>query len=175
MGAGKTTIGKALAELLEKDFYDSDREIETTTGADIAWIFDVEGEAGFRNREQRMIESLTSRKGIVLATGGGAVLQSENRKRLQARGLVIYLRVSIAQQIERTSHDKNRPLLQSEDPEQTIRDLMKLREPFYEEVADIIIDSSRRNARALGKEICRQIRMVQPGQWDTEGVLSEDG
>ena len=164
MGAGKTTIGKTLAELLFKDFYDSDREIEAATGADIPWIFDVEGEAGFRDREQRMIDSLTSRKNIVLATGGGAILVRETRSRLQARGFVIYLQVSIAQQVERTSRDRNRPLLQTDNPEQTIRDLMQHREPLYLEVADLVVDSSRRNARAVGREIYRRINSDAAGQ-----------
>lgn len=163
MGAGKSTIGKVLSELLEKEFYDSDREIEASTGADIPWIFDVEGEAGFRDREVRMIDSLSRHKNIVLATGGGAVLAKKTRKRLQKRGVVVYLRASIAQQVERTSRDKNRPLLQTEDPEQTIRDLMELREPLYLEVADIIVDTNRRNARGVSKEIHRQLKKLGGG------------
>ncbi|MCG8415816.1 MAG: shikimate kinase AroK [Pseudomonadales bacterium] len=160
MGAGKSTIGKVLSELLEKEFFDSDREIEASTGADIPWIFDVEGEAGFRDREVRMIDSLSRHKNIVLATGGGAVLAKKTRKRLQKRGVVVYLRATIAQQIERTSRDKSRPLLQTEDPEQTIRELMELREPLYLEVADIIVDTNRRNARGVSKEIHRQLRKL---------------
>ncbi len=160
MGVGKSTIGKVLSELLEKEFYDSDREIEASTGADIPWIFDVEGEAGFRDREVRMIDSLSRHKNIVLATGGGAVLAKKTRKRLQKRGVVVYLRATIAQQLERTSRDKNRPLLQTENPEQTIRELMDLREPLYLEVADIIVDTNRRNARGVSKEIHRQLRKL---------------
>ena len=161
MGAGKSTIGKVLSEIMDMEFVDSDREIETSTGADIPWIFDVEGEEGFRDREVRMIDELSRRTNIVLATGGGAVLSKKNRKRLKKRGVVVYLRATIDQQIERTSRDKNRPLLQTPDPAQTIRELMELREPLYLEVADIIVDTHRRNARGVSKEINRQLRNLQ--------------
>jgi len=161
MGAGKSTIGKVLSEIMDMEFVDSDREIETSTGADIPWIFDVEGEKGFRDREVRMIDELSRRTNIVLATGGGAVLSKKNRKRLKKRGVVVYLRATIDQQIERTSRDKNRPLLQTPDPAQTIRELMELREPLYLEVADIIVDTHRRNARGVSKEIDRQLRKLQ--------------
>jgi len=160
MGVGKTTVGRALAELLELDFYDSDREIEASTGADIPWIFDVEGEAGFRVRESRMIEQLSEQTKIVLATGGGAVLAEENRQCLIERGVVVYLRASIRQQIERTSRDKNRPLLQTPDPEQKIRELMKIRDPLYREVADIVIDTNRRNPRSVSQDISRQLQSL---------------
>ncbi len=160
MGAGKTTIGKVLAEILDVEFFDSDKEIEESTGADIPWIFDVEGEAGFREREVRMIDTLTRKKGIVLATGGGAVMAKKNRKRLHKRGTVVYLRATLAQQIERTSRDKNRPLLQTDDPKQTIRDLMELRDPLYQEVADIVVDTNRRSARAVSKEIAKQLEQL---------------
>ncbi len=157
MGVGKTTIGRVLAELLGLEFFDSDREIETSTGADIPWIFDVDGESGFRIRESRMIDQLSGKQNIVMATGGGAVLAEENRKRLKDRGVVVYLRASINQQIERTTRDKNRPLLQTSDPEQKIRELMKIRDPLYSELADIIIDTNRRNPRALSHDIGRQL------------------
>jgi len=157
MGVGKTTIGRVLAEQLHREFFDSDREIEASTGADIPWIFDVEGESGFRLREQRMISQLTLKENIILATGGGAVLAAENRQNLKDRGVVVYLRASIKQQIERTSRDKNRPLLQTPNPELKIRELMKIRDPLYCDVADIIIDTNRRNPRSVGLEIIRQI------------------
>lgn len=160
MGAGKSTIGKVLAEIMGMEFYDSDREIERSTGADIPWIFDVEGESGFRKREVRMIDKLTRKKGIVLATGGGAVLSSKNRKRLQKRGKVVFLRATIAQQVERTSRDRNRPLLQTADPKKTIMELMKQREPLYQEVADIIVETNRRSARAVSKEIARLLQRI---------------
>ena len=161
MGVGKTTIGRVLAELLELDFYDSDREIEASTGADIPWIFDVEGEAGFRVRESRMIDQLSELTKIVLATGGGAVLAEENRQCLKERGVVVYLRASIRQQLERTSRDKNRPLLQTPDPEQKIRELMKVRDPLYREVADIVIDTNRRNPRSVSQDISRRLQTLE--------------
>ncbi len=160
MGVGKTTIGRVLADQLNQEFFDSDREIEASTGADIPWIFDVEGESGFRLREQRMLNQLTLKSGIILATGGGAVLAEENRRNLQERGVVVYLRASIKQQVERTSRDKNRPLLQTPNPELKIRELMKIRDPLYNEIADIVIDTNRRNPRSVGLEIIRQLKRV---------------
>ena len=161
MGVGKTTIGRVLADQLGLEFFDSDREIEANTGADIPWIFDVEGESGFRAREVKMIDELTRRKRIVLATGGGAVLDPKNRKRLAKRGQVVYLRASIRQQVERTSRDKNRPLLQTADPEKKIRELMKIRDPLYRDVADVVIDTNRRNPRTISQEICNQLEILQ--------------
>ena len=158
MGVGKTTIGRVLAELLGLEFFDSDREIEASTGADIPWIFDVEGESGFRVREARMVDQLSKRKSIVLATGGGAVLAEENRQCLKKRGVVVYLRASIKQQIERTSRDKNRPLLQTPDPEKKIRELMNIRDPLYRDVADIVVDTNRRNPRAVSQDIVRRLQ-----------------
>ncbi len=160
MGVGKTTIGRVLADQLNQEFFDSDREIEASTGADIPWIFDVEGESGFRLREQRMLNQLTLKSGIILATGGGAVLAEENRRNLQERGVVVYLRASIKQQVERTSRDKNRPLLQTPNPELKIRELMKIRDPLYNEIADIVIDTNRRNPRSVGLEIIRQLKRL---------------
>ena len=161
MGVGKTTIGRALAERMNLEFFDSDQEIETATGADIPWIFDVEGERGFRHREAKMINLLSGRKNIVLATGGGAVLDDKSRKRLKKRGLVVYLRASIKQQIERTARDRHRPLLQNENPKQTIKDLMEVREPFYLEVADVVVDTNRRNPKSVSNEIIKLIKNRQ--------------
>ena len=157
MGVGKTTIGKVLAESLGLDFVDYDREIESATGADIPWIFDVEGEEGFRARESKMIEKLTTRPNIVLATGGGAILSEANRQWLKARGCVIYLRAPISQQIERTKRDKSRPLLQTANPAQKIRELMAFREPLYREVADFSVDTYRRGPKAVCNEIQKQL------------------
>lgn len=157
MGVGKTTIGRVLGEELGFDFFDSDREIEASTGADIPWIFDVEGEAGFRIRESKMIEELTKKEQLVLATGGGAILAPKNREWLSSRGTVVYLRASIRQQFERTSRDKNRPLLQTPDPEKRIKELMEIREPLYRETADIIIDTNRRNPKTVSNEILAQL------------------
>ena len=157
MGVGKTTIGKVLAESLGLDFVDSDREIDSATGADIPWIFDVGGDAGFRARESKMIEKLTTRPNIVLATGGGAILSEANRQWLKARGCVIYLRAPISQQIERTKRDKSRPLLQTANPAQKIRELMAFREPLYREVADFSVDTYRRGPKAVCNEIQKQL------------------
>lgn len=157
MGVGKTTIGRVLADLLGLEFFDSDREIESSTGADIPWIFDVEGESGFRLREARMIEQLSQKRNIVLATGGGAVVSPENREWLKARGVVVYLRAPISQQVERTSRDKTRPLLQTPNPEQKIRELMKIREPLYQDVADMVIDTYRRNPKTVSQDIYNQL------------------
>ena len=153
MGVGKTTIGRVLADMLGKEFYDSDHEIESSAGADIPWIFDVEGEGGFRLRELKIIDQLTQKKGIVLATGGGAVTEEENRKWLSARGVIVYLHAPLSQQIERTSRDKNRPLLQTPDPAATVRELAQIRDPFYREVADIVIETNRRHPRSISQEI----------------------
>ena len=162
MGAGKSTIGRMLAKELGYRFLDSDRIIEERCGANIPWIFDVEGESGFRLREIRMIERLSAKQNVVLATGGGAVLAAENRACLSSRGVVVYLRASIAQQVERTSRDRNRPLLQTDDPESKIRELMAIRDPLYLEVADIIVDTNRRNPKSVSHEISKQLdRMVK--------------
>ncbi|MEX0963446.1 MAG: shikimate kinase AroK [Pseudohongiellaceae bacterium] len=159
MGVGKTTIGRVLAELLGLEFYDSDREIEASTGADIPWIFDVEGESGFRVREARMIEQLSQKKNIVLATGGGAVISADNREWLKSRGVVVYLRAPISQQVERTSRDKTRPLLQTPNPEKKIRELMAIREPLYQEVADMVVDTHRRNPKTVCQDICNRLNV----------------
>ena len=141
MGAGKSTIGRHLADELHLDFFDSDQEIERRTGADIAWIFDLEGEDGFRVREENVINDLTDKQGIVLATGGGSIVTKAVRNRLSARGIVVYLQTTIDKQVARTQRDKRRPLLQNEDPEQVLRDLAEMRNPLYEEVADYIVDT----------------------------------
>ncbi|MDP1930535.1 MAG: shikimate kinase AroK [Gammaproteobacteria bacterium] len=157
MGVGKSTIGRLLAAQLHMPFFDSDREIEYVTGADIPWIFDVEGEQGFRIREARMIDTLSRREGIILATGGGAILAPESRSNLKSRGIVVYLRASVAQQLERTGKDKNRPLLQTENPLAKIKELIKIREPLYRETAHVTVDTSRRSPRSVTAEILRQI------------------
>jgi shikimate kinase len=153
MGAGKTTIGRLLAQHLDLDFLDSDQEVEVRTGADIPWIFDVEGESGFRDREQRVIDELTQRDGIVLATGGGAVLRESNREALSGRGEVVYLHTSLQQQLKRTGNDRNRPLLQVEDPESRLRELMAERDPLYRQVADHVIDTDGLTAREVARNL----------------------
>jgi len=157
VGAGKSTIGRQLASELKLDFSDSDREVEQRCGVDIDWIFDVEGEEGFRNREKEVLEILARRQGIVLATGGGAILLPENRTLLSSRGKVVYLQASIEQQLERTSKDKKRPLLQVDDKESQLRKLMEEREPLYKEIADITIETSETTVRNVVQKITNML------------------
>lgn len=159
MGAGKSTIGRQLADLLKMQFYDSDREIEERCGASIDWIFDLEGEDQFRIREEKMIEELTEKAGIVLATGGGAVLSQKNRERLGARGKVIYLRATIDQQVERTEKDTRRPLLQVDDRRQKIEELAEEREPLYLEIADLIVDTDAGTVRSVANTIIKMLEV----------------
>ncbi len=162
MGAGKSTIGRLLAKELRLPFKDSDKEIEQRTGADIPWIFDVEGEQGFREREQAVIAELSMQDGLVLATGGGAVMRSENRRALHAGGRVVYLHTSVEQQIDRTSRDRNRPLLRAANPAQVLRDLMAMRDPLYREVADIVIETDERPPRMVVQEILSRLEALSP-------------
>lgn len=157
MGSGKTTVGRLLAKKLGMRFVDSDLEIEARTGATVSWIFEIEGEDSFRRREVETIDDLTSQKGVVLATGGGAVVHPENRKNLKARGTVIYLRATVNNILQRTMHDKSRPLLQTENRRQKIEELSRQREKFYSEVADIIIDTGRPNVHAMVQTIMNQL------------------
>ncbi len=160
MGAGKSTIGRRLANLLGREFVDSDKEIEARTGVDIPTIFEFEQENGFRDRESAVIEELTRREGIVLATGGGAILRPANRQHMKERGFVIYLRTSVDEQLRRTAHDKNRPLLQTADPRAKLEALLAERGPLYTEVADLIVDTDRGNARALAQRIVKRLRQA---------------
>ncbi|ACO80639.1 shikimate kinase [Azotobacter vinelandii CA] len=162
MGSGKSTIGRLLAKELRLAFKDSDKEIEQRTGADIPWIFDVEGEAGFREREQAMIGELCASDGIVLATGGGAVLRSENRAALRSGGRIVYLHASVAQQLERTSRDRNRPLLHSADPGRVLSDLMLVRDPLYREIADLVVETDERPPRMVVEEILDRLHTLPP-------------
>ncbi|MFT4022074.1 MAG: shikimate kinase AroK [Acinetobacter sp.] len=157
MGAGKTTVGRHLAELLGREFVDSDHEIERKTGASVAWIFEKEGEIGFRQREQSVIDELTRRSNLVLATGGGVVTQLPNRNALKQRGIVVYLYAPVEIQLQRTYRDKNRPLLQVENPEQRLRDLLTIRDPLYRDIAHYIIDTHQGAARELAQKILKDI------------------
>ena len=148
MGAGKTTIGRQLAKSLGLDFVDSDHEIESRTGASIPLIFEVEGEAGFRRREREVIDELTQRSHIVLATGGGAVLDPANRAHLAARGRVVYLRASLEHLLKRTAKDRNRPLLQTDDPRARLQQILERRDPLYCEIADLVVETDRCSVRA---------------------------
>ncbi|MES2015174.1 MAG: bifunctional shikimate kinase/3-dehydroquinate synthase AroKB [Pseudomonadota bacterium] len=161
MGAGKTTIGRILARKLGKRFIDSDHEIEARTGASIPWIFEIEGEASFRRREAEVIRDLTAQSGIVLATGGGAVLDPANRAYLQQRGRVIYLRANVSSIMLRTSHDKNRPLLQTADPRRKLEELTAQREPLYREIADLVIDTGRPNVQSMVQTILAQLAALE--------------
>lgn len=158
MGAGKTTIGRQLARKLGMQFLDSDRVIEERTGADIPLIFEKEGEDGFRKREQAVIDELTSQENLVLATGGGVILNADNRKALAQRGLVIYLHSDLKSLVERTSKDHNRPLLHTgEDPRSVLRQIMEIREPLYRETANFTVDTSNTSIRNVIQAIISQI------------------
>jgi shikimate kinase len=157
MGAGKSTIGRLLCSELKLEFKDSDKEIEDNCGCNIPWIFDVEGEIGFRDRESIAIEEITAQQGILLATGGGAVLRPQNRMNLSSRGTVVYLKTSVDQQLARTAKDKNRPLLQIDNPREVLTRLMNERDPLYTEVADITIYTDERNPKFVVQEILTQL------------------
>ncbi|MGL1956064.1 MAG: shikimate kinase AroK [Colwellia sp.] len=158
MGAGKSTIGRELADRLHLDFYDSDQEIERRTGADIAWVFDLEGEDGFRKREETVIEDLSERQGIVLATGGGSVISTQVRNYLSARGIVVYLETTIDKQVARTQRDRRRPLLQtSEDPRTVLENLAVERNPLYEDIADVIVKTDDQSAKVVAHKIIERL------------------
>ena len=161
MGAGKTTIGRILARKLGKRFIDSDHEIEARTGASIPWIFEIEGEESFRRREAEVIRDLCSEDGVVLATGGGAVLNAGTQDILKSRGTVIYLRANVNSIMVRVSHDKNRPLLQTADPRRRIEELMAQREPLYREVAALVIDTGRPNVQSMVQTILEQLDALE--------------
>ena len=157
MGAGKSAVGRQLARLLHLEFADSDEEIEARTGVDIPFIFEKEGEAGFRTREAKVIEDLSQKDGIVLATGGGVVMDPQNRNHLGARGFVIYLHTSVDQQLSRTRKGRDRPLLANDDPRAVLEALMATREPLYREIADLTVETDGRKVRAVANEILERL------------------
>jgi len=157
MGAGKTTIGRILARKLGLKFIDSDHEIEARTGASIPWIFEIEGETSFRRREADVIRDLCGQEGLVLATGGGAILNADSRALLKSRGTVVYLRATVNSILQRTAHDKNRPLLQTADPRKKLEELMAVRDPLYTEIADLVIDTGRPNVQSMVQTILTQL------------------
>ena len=166
MGSGKSTVGKQLASLLNCDFIDSDAEIETRSGANIPWIFDVEGEEGFRRREAAVIADLAQRPNTVVATGGGAVIRADNRSVMADSGVVVYLDVSLENQIKRTGSGDDRPLLKGGDKRETLSKLMREREPLYRDIADIIVTANAGNARKVARQIKDQL--VKRNLWRAE-------
>ena len=167
MGSGKTAVGRHLARLFHYTFHDSDADIEAKTGVDIAFIFEKEGEAGFRIRERESIDRLTRLTSIVLATGGGAVIDPANRSARAERGAVVYLATSVNQQIERTRHGRHRPLLHDTDPEQRLQELMSRRAMLYAEIADLTITTDGRRVQLVAEEIHRELRRTQKPQTDS--------
>lgn len=161
MGAGKTTIGRLLADELGLEFKDADREIEARSGVDIPWIFDKEGEPGFRARESAVLEELSLLDGVLISTGGGAVLAEHNRRLMSGRGTVVYLHTSVEEQVRRTSRDRKRPLLQTDDPAAVLAQLMQIREPLYREVADVIIDTDGRGPKAVAQVLADRLRRAE--------------
>lgn len=164
MGAGKTTVGRMLARHYGRPFHDSDHEIEARTGVKIPYIFEIEGEAGFRKREEAVIAELAAREAIVLATGGGAILSPANREVLRTHGLVIYLRGTPEHLYERTRNDTNRPLLQTENPLGRLGELYDLRDPLYRETADIIVDTGRQSVSGMSRLLREKIDQLHAGQ-----------
>jgi shikimate kinase len=157
MGAGKTTVGRLLARRLKRAFYDSDEEIERRCGVRVPVIFDIEGEAGFRAREAQVIAELCALDNAVLATGGGVVLAEENRRRIAARGTVVYLHARPSHLWQRVRHDRNRPLLATTDPQKKIEELYAQRDPLYREVADLVIDTGKQSVQTLAKDLLSRL------------------
>lgn len=157
MGAGKSAVGRYLAKTMHLNFVDSDDEIEARTGVDIPFIFEKEGEAGFRQREAVVIDDLSKMDAIVLATGGGAILDEANRSNLGGRGYVVYLLTSVDQQAARTKKGRERPLLDNDDPRSALEALLKIRDPLYREIADLIVDTDGRRVKSVADEIIEQI------------------
>jgi shikimate kinase len=166
MGVGKTTIGRMLSRELGLEFIDSDHEVEDRAGAEIAWIFDVEGEAGFRERETRVLEDLCQRDRVLIATGGGAVLRPENRKILHRNGVVIFLDTSVDVQLKRTAKDKKRPLLQNTNRRETLTRMRRERDPSYKEVADVHVFVGENNSKRTVQKILKQLD--KQGSKDTD-------
>lgn len=160
MGAGKTTVGRLLARRLKRSFYDSDVEIERRCGVRIPVIFDIEGEAGFRAREIQVLAELCALDNAVVATGGGAVLAEENRRRIAARGTVIYLHARPAQLWQRVRHDRNRPLLATPEPQKKLEALYAQRDPLYREVADLVADTGKQSAQTLAKDLLARLEGI---------------
>lgn len=172
MGAGKTTIGRLLSQSLGREFYDSDRVIEENAGADIPWIFEKEGEEGFRKRETQALETMLHHPAgsIVLATGGGIVMREENRQLLHNDALVVYLYASVAQQLHRTSKSNHRPLLQTGDPQATLKKLFQVRDPLYREVADLVVETDARHPKSVANKALDAIKHYLKSESHTENA-----
>ncbi len=172
MGSGKTTIGRHLAKMLGLDFFDCDHELERLTGASVNLIFDIEGEAGFRQRESRLLDTLSARNSVLIATGGGVVCSEENRHLLRTRGFVVYIKTSIEQQVRRLSQDKSRPLLQARDRTKRLQELARARNPLYAETADLVFktrnSSVYASAKALSTAILQQVGTLEPEEPDED-------
>lgn len=168
MGAGKSTMGRILAKHTHKSFIDSDLEIQNRTGVTIPHIFDVEGEVGFRQREAAVIEDILKGGNIVLATGGGAVLQETSRRLLQSNGIIVYLEANINELWQRTRHDKNRPLLQTDNPQARLAELFEQRDPIYHEVADIVIHTGKQSVHSLMLQLVDKIEVFKNAHAGTE-------
>ncbi|NJN46663.1 MAG: shikimate kinase AroK [Candidatus Competibacteraceae bacterium] len=169
MGSGKSTVGRRLARVLGREFIDSDKEIEQRTGVSISLIFEIEGESGFRGREKAIIAELTLRSGIVLATGGGVVLDSDNRRWLIQRGLVVFLSASVDEQLRRTRRDSGRPLLQTGNPRKRLEELFRIRDPLYREIADLIVRTDESPSRRVVENIVRNL----PDCWQSSRPESD--
>ena len=153
MGSGKTSIGALIAKALAKEFVDTDQEIEASTGVDISYIFDVEGESGFRKREEALVASMTQKKNIVLATGGGAIESEKNRRCLASNGFVVYLETTIDSQVLRAKPSRKRPLLENVEPKKKLQELMQKRKGLYESIADTIVNTEGHNSHSLAKQV----------------------
>jgi shikimate kinase len=160
MGSGKTTVGRRLARRLGRSFLDTDHEIQERTGVSIPTIFEIEGEAGFRRRESAVLAEIARGEDLVVATGGGIVLAEQNRRLLRQRGTVVYLRASVEDLFARTRHDRNRPLLQTEDPRAKLAELFAARDPLYREVADIIMETGRQSVQTLVRQLEKQLHAL---------------
>lgn len=153
MGSGKTSVGAIIAKILAKEFHDTDQEIEAGTGVDISYVFDVEGEMGFRKREEKLVTAITQKKNIVLATGGGAIESEKNRRCLASNGFVVYLETSLEDQVLRAKPSGKRPLLQNVDPKKKLQELMQKRKSLYESIADTIVKTEGHNPHSLAKQV----------------------
>jgi shikimate kinase len=173
MGSGKTTIGQKLARRLGLDFHDTDQEIQDRTGVDISLIFEIEGEDGFRDREARVLDELTAADRVLVATGGGAILREENRRRLRERGIVVYLQASVNQQLARLRNDKSRPLIQHDDREAKLLELAAVRDPLYEALADFTFPSRNRSVEQSVESIYRALE-AQPTKPAAPQVFGPD-